>query len=190
MLVFSSSKRLPIVRQAEAAECGLACLAMVASFHGYRTDLNALRRRYPASQNGVTLRALMRLASHLQLAARPLRIEMHHLAELRLPAILHWDMTHFVVLKSVAGKGIVIHDPARGERLISLAEASKHFTGVALELSPTEGLCSPGRAPGAALLGFLERVEGKQSRLDPGAGTFGGAADPGFSGALLYADYR
>jgi ATP-binding cassette, subfamily B, bacterial CvaB/MchF/RaxB len=139
MLVFSSSKRLPIVRQAEAAECGLACLAMVASFHGYRTDLNALRRRYPASQNGVTLRALIRVASHLQLAARPLRIEMHHLAELRLPAILHWDMTHFVVLKSVAGKGIVIHDPARGERLISLAEASKHFTGVALELSPTEG---------------------------------------------------
>jgi ATP-binding cassette subfamily B protein RaxB len=139
MLVFNSSKRLPMVRQAEAAECGLACLAMVASYHGYRTDLNALRRRYPASQNGVTLRALIRVAIHLQLAARPLRIEMHHLAELRLPAILHWDMTHFVVLKSVARKGIVIHDPARGERLISLAEASKHFTGVALELSPTEG---------------------------------------------------
>jgi ATP-binding cassette, subfamily B, bacterial CvaB/MchF/RaxB len=106
MLTFSSSRRLPIVRQTEAAECGLACLAMVASYHGYRTDLNALRRRYPASQNGVTLRALIRVASHLQLAARPLRIEMHHLAELRLPAILHWDMSHFVVLKSVAGKAL------------------------------------------------------------------------------------
>ena len=139
MLTFSSSRRLPIVRQTEAAECGLACLAMVASYHGYRTDLNALRRRYPASQNGVTLRALIRVASHLQLAARPLRAEMHHLAELRLPAILHWDMSHFVVLKSVAGKGVVIHDPARGERLLNLAEASKHFTGVALELAPTAG---------------------------------------------------
>ena len=139
MLTFSSSKRLPMVRQSEAAECGLACLAMVASYHGYRTDLNALRRRYPASQNGVTLRALIRVANHLQLAARPLRIEMHHLAELRLPAILHWDMTHFVVLKSVASKGLLIHDPAHGERSINLAEASKHFTGIALELSPTEG---------------------------------------------------
>src|SRR5712671_5879739 len=139
MLTFSSSKRLPMVRQAEAAECGLACLTMVASYHGYRTDLNALRRRYPASQNGVTLRALIRVASHLQLAARPLRVEMQDLAEVRLPAILHWDMTHFVVLKSVTGKGILIHDPARGERSINLAEASKHFTGVALELSPTEG---------------------------------------------------
>jgi ATP-binding cassette subfamily B protein RaxB len=138
MLTFNSSKRLPIVRQSEATECGLACLAMVASYHGYRTDLNALRRRYPASQNGVTLRALMRVANHLQLTARPVRLEMPDLAELRLPAILHWNMTHFVVLKSVTGKGIVIHDPAHGERSITLAEASKHFTGIALELSPTE----------------------------------------------------
>lgn len=139
MLTFSSSRRLPIVRQAEAAECGLACLAMVASYHGFRTDLNALRRRYPASQNGVTLRALIRVATHLQLAARPLRIEMHDLAGLRLPAILHWDMSHFVVLKSVTGKSVVIHDPARGECSLNLAEASKHFTGVALELAPTAG---------------------------------------------------
>src|SRR3954469_11507699 len=107
MLTFSSSKRLPMVRQAEAAECGLACLAMVASYYGYRTDLNALRRRYPASQNGVTLRALIQLASHLQLGARPLRVEMHDLAELRLPAILHWDLSHFVVLKSVTPRGIL-----------------------------------------------------------------------------------
>src|SRR5881227_351243 len=116
MLTFSSSKRLPMVRQSEAAECGLACLAMVASYHGYRTDLNALRRRYPASQNGVTLRALIRVANHLQLAARPLRIEMHHLAELRLPAILHWDMTHFVVL--IRGKQRPCHSRSCSRRAV------------------------------------------------------------------------
>jgi ATP-binding cassette, subfamily B, bacterial CvaB/MchF/RaxB len=111
---------------------------MVASYHGNRIDLNTLRRRHPISLNGVTLRALIQVATHLQLACRPLRIEMEHLPQLRLPAILHWDMAHFVVLKSVSKKGICIHDPALGERTLSSADAAKHFTGVALELSPTE----------------------------------------------------
>jgi ATP-binding cassette subfamily B protein RaxB len=137
MLNFSGRHRLPLIQQTEAAECGLACLAMVASYHGHRTDLNTLRRRHPVSLNGVTLRALMQVANHLRLAGRPLRIEIEDLPQLRLPAILHWDMTHFVVLESVSRKGITIHDPAEGVRSLALADASKHLTGVALELAPT-----------------------------------------------------
>src|SRR5215204_2267284 len=139
LLSFATRGRLPVIQQAEAAECGLACLAMVASYHGHRVDLNTLRRRYPVSLNGVTLRALIQVASHLHLLGRPLRLEPGHLRQLRLPAILHWDMSHFVVLKSVSRSGIAIHDPASGEKSLSHAEASKHLTGVALELSPTEG---------------------------------------------------
>ncbi|MFL5316364.1 MAG: peptidase domain-containing ABC transporter [Microvirga sp.] len=127
-----------MVRQTEAAECGLACLAMVASFHGHRVDLNTLRRRHPVSLNGVTLRALLQVASQLRLVGRPLRLDLENLRQLRLPAILHWDMSHFVVLKSVGRQGITIHDPAAGERYLPVAEASKHLTGVALELSPTD----------------------------------------------------
>jgi ATP-binding cassette, subfamily B, bacterial CvaB/MchF/RaxB len=139
MLNFSGRGRLSLVRQSEAAECGLACLAMVASFHGHRVDLNTLRRRYPVSLNGVTLRSLIQVALHLNLVSRPLRFELGHLRQLRLPAILHWDMSHFVVLKSVTRKGITIHDPASGAKSLTVAEASKHMTGVALELSPAEG---------------------------------------------------
>ncbi|WP_370195251.1 cysteine peptidase family C39 domain-containing protein [Bradyrhizobium ottawaense] len=80
---------------------------MVASYHGHRTDLNSLRRRHPASLKGVTLRDLTQIAAHLGLACRPLRIEIGHLCQLRLPAILHWDMAHFVVLKAYRRKGIV-----------------------------------------------------------------------------------
>src|SRR5262249_8855023 len=138
MLRFSSRGHLPLVRQSEAAECGLACLAMVASFHGHRVDLNTLRRRYPVSLNGVTLRSLIQVAVPMGLAGRPLRFEMGHLRQLRLPAILHWDMTHFVVLKSVSRKGIAIHDPASGAKSLTVAEASKHLMGVALALSPAE----------------------------------------------------
>jgi len=139
VLNFSLRGRLPVIRQTEAAECGLACLAMVASFYRHQIDLNTLRRRHPVSLNGVTLRALMQVASHLHLASRPLRFDLANLRQLRLPAILHWDMNHFVVIKSVSRKGIVLHDPACGERFYSIYQASKHLTGVALELAPTEG---------------------------------------------------
>lgn len=120
---------------------------MVASYHGHELDLNTLRRRHPISLNGVTLRALIQVASHLNLVCRPLRYELEHLGQLRRPAILHWDMSHFVVLKSVTRKGIVVHDPASGEQLYPFSEASKHLTGVALELAPTESfICKDERA--------------------------------------------
>src|SRR5215207_3611983 len=158
LLSFATRGRLPVIRQAEAAECGLACLAMVASYYGHRIDLNTLRRRYPASLNGVTLRALIQVASHLHLLARPLRFELQHLRQLRLPAILHWDMSHFVVLKAVTRKGIVVHDPAAGEKSYPLAEVSKHLTGVALELAPSESVIiqdERARLPLSACLGQL-----------------------------------
>src|SRR4030088_698551 len=141
LLNFSGRGFLPLIRQTEAAECGLACLAMVASYHGHRTDMNSLRRRYPVSLNGATLRDLMGIAANLGLACRPLRIEVGHLGQLRLPAILHWDMEHFVVVKAYKKKGIVVHDPAAGEKWFPITEASRHFTGVVLELSPTEEFC-------------------------------------------------
>jgi ATP-binding cassette subfamily B protein RaxB len=139
LLNFGSRGHLPVMQQTEAAECGLACLAMISSYHGQRIDLNTLRRRHPVSLKGVTLRALIQVASQMHLACRPLRFELDHLRQLCLPAILHWDMNHFLVLKSVARRGIVVHDPASGEMFFPIAEASKHLTGVALELSPAEG---------------------------------------------------
>jgi ATP-binding cassette, subfamily B, bacterial CvaB/MchF/RaxB len=141
LLNFSGRGFLPLIRQTEASECGLACLAMVASYHGYRTDMNSLRRRYAISLKGVTLRDLMGIAAHLGLACRPLRIEVDHLCQLRLPAILHWDMDHFVVLKACKKNGIVVHDPAAGEKWFPITEASKHLTGVVLELSRSEEFC-------------------------------------------------
>jgi ATP-binding cassette subfamily B protein RaxB len=139
LLNFGGRGQLPVIRQTEAAECGLACLAMISSYHGHRIDLNTLRRRHPVSLKGVTLRALIQVASQMQLACRPLRFELSHVSQLHLPTIVHWDMNHFVVLKSVTRRGIVVHDPASGERFLPIAEASKHLTGVGLELSPTQG---------------------------------------------------
>lgn len=85
------------------------------------------------------MRALIQMAGNLNLVCRPLRLELSHLQQLRLPAILHWDMNHFVVLERVSPKEIFINDPAVGRRRFSFAEAAKHVTGVALELVPSPG---------------------------------------------------
>lgn len=137
-LNFARRKRLPIIQGAEAAECGLACMAMVARYHGHDVDLNGLRQRFSLSMSGATLRSLMGLAEPLGLAARALRVEMSALDKVRLPAVLHWDLNHFVVLKSVKGGKVVVHDPAMGARTYSLSEFSNHFTGVVLELTPAD----------------------------------------------------
>ncbi len=127
---------VPVMLQTEAAECGLACLAMVATYHGLNTDLPTLRQRFQLSLKGATMVDLMRLAGQLQLNTRALRAEMEHLGQLQMPCVLHWDLNHFVVLTEIRGGKAVIHDPARGVRRMSLDEVSKHFTGVVLELSP------------------------------------------------------
>ncbi|HUB13751.1 MAG TPA: peptidase domain-containing ABC transporter [Acetobacteraceae bacterium] len=159
-------RKCPDIRQAEAAECGLACLTMIAAFYGQRTDLAGLRRRYPVSLKGMTLVGLIEAAQRIGLAGRALRLEPENLARLRLPAILHWDMNHFVVLKRVTRSGrIVIQDPALGERRLRACEASDHFTGVALELTPAAEFQPGGRIIKQRLVDLIGSARGLASPL-------------------------
>ena len=130
-------RRVPLVLQTEAAECGLACLAMVAGAHGLDTDLPALRSRFQISMKGATAADVCEMGAALGLAPRALRAEPEQLAQLSLPAVLHWDLNHFVVLAGLKRGVATVHDPARGVRRLSLAELSPHFSGVALEFTPT-----------------------------------------------------
>jgi ATP-binding cassette subfamily B protein RaxB len=160
------ARKIPDIRQSEAAECGLACLTMIASYHGQRTDLATLRRRYPVSLKGMTLVGVIEAAQRIGLVGRPLRLEPESLARLRLPAILHWDMSHFVVLKRVARNGrIVIQDPAFGERRLQPGEVSNHFTGVALEVSPAAGFQPGGRIIKQRLADLIGPTRGLASPL-------------------------
>lgn len=136
-LGFFGTPRLPAIIQSEAAECGLACLAMIATYHGREVELAALRRLFPVSLKGVTLKDVLAMGQRLGLTGRGLRLEPEQLERIALPCILHWDMNHFVVLKRVGGRTITIHDPASGVRTLTLDEAGRRFTGIALELTPT-----------------------------------------------------
>ncbi len=137
-LTFTSARRLPLIRQAETSECGLACLAMIAGYYGFTTDLATLRRRFSVSSQGCNLKDLVTIASRLDLAARPLKVELESLEQLQLPCIIHWDLDHFVVLKSISRTKLRIHDPAKGAVRLTLKEFANHFTGIALELTPTQ----------------------------------------------------
>ena len=125
------------ILQSEAAECGLTCLAMLANAHGLRIDLAELRQRFSISLKGADLAQLMRHAQALNFATRPLRLELDEMNQLQLPCMLHWNLNHFVVLTKVGRDKLTILDPALGKRELAFAEVSKHFTGVALELTPT-----------------------------------------------------
>ncbi len=133
------ARSVPLILQSEAPECGIACVAMIASFHGHRTDLSAMRVRLAPSMKGVTLQNIAAIAQTMKLSPRGVQAPLEALGKLRLPAILHWDMNHFVVLTKVAGNKLTVLDPARGKRMLPLAEASRHYTGVAMEFTPAEG---------------------------------------------------
>jgi ATP-binding cassette, subfamily B, bacterial CvaB/MchF/RaxB len=159
------SQKLPSVLQTEAAECGLASLAMVAAFHGYRTDLASLRAKYAISLKGATLTELMRIATTLGLQTRPVRLDLAEMQELKTPCILHWNLNHFVVLKKATRTGIEIHDPARGKRTLKYAEVSEQFTGVALELMPGMDFKKKEDKQSLKLSGLFGKVTGLKRSL-------------------------
>ncbi|WP_370299216.1 peptidase domain-containing ABC transporter [Abyssibacter sp.] len=130
--------RAPVVLQTEAAECGLACLAVIAGYHRKRLSLGQLRRLMEVSSRGTTLAELIQFAARLDFGARALRLEPIDLGQINLPCILHWDMDHFVVLEKLTKRGARIIDPSIGRRQVSMRELSGHFTGVALELVPLD----------------------------------------------------
>jgi ATP-binding cassette subfamily B protein RaxB len=164
-LQFGWRRTLPMMLQTEVTECGVACLAMVANFHGHDVDLAALRRRFSTSLKGASLARLMVMAGQLGFTCRPLKLDMGDLTQLKTPCVLHWDLNHFVVLRSAGRRGIVIHDPARGIRRLTLKEASAHFTGIALELSPAVDFSPVHERQAVSLRGLTGRVHGLISAL-------------------------
>ena len=163
--ILYTKKRVPVVLQSEAAECGIACMTMIAQYYSDKRDLNALRQTVSVSLRGTTLKDVMRIASDLGFQTRAIKIEMEHLAQLSCPAILHWNMNHFVVLTKVKGKTLTIHDPALGERKLTYSEASKYITGIALEVTPSDTFSPKKSAPRLGLSQFFTRTTGFKRNL-------------------------
>lgn len=146
--------------QSEASECGLACLAMVASHHGHEVGLRELRSRHALSSKGANLSHLVGVAHGLGFGCRAVRLELSDLAKLKVPCVLHWDLSHFVVLAKAGRSKIIVLDPGFGRRALSHAEVSQHFTGVALELTPTVDFQAREPGPAVSVRQLTGRITG------------------------------
>lgn len=148
-----------MVYQAEAAECSLACLSMIAGAHGHNVSVAELRRLFPISLRGLSVKHLIDISQTIGIDARPVRCEIAQLHELKLPAMLHWDLQHFVVLCKISGNRFLIHDPGRGVRKIKEDELSKYFTGVAIDFSPTEKFAKKNAAHSISLRDLIGPIK-------------------------------
>ncbi|MDR0217301.1 MAG: peptidase domain-containing ABC transporter [Enterobacteriaceae bacterium] len=158
-------RKVPKILQTEAAECGLASLAMVFHYYGLQIDLSNLRSQFGISTRGVTLPTLINIANTLKFKTRAVSLDLDEIIELRKPCILHWDMNHFVVLVGVKKNKMIIHDPAFGKRILSEQEFSKHFTGIGLELWPGSDFVPAKKQNKLRIIALLNNIQGLKPAL-------------------------
>jgi ATP-binding cassette subfamily B protein len=126
-----SRARVPVVRQVDEMDCGAACLAMVAKSFGRCVSLARVRHLVDTGLDGTSLRAICRAGEELGLAARSVKASPGHLARMPLPAIVHWQEHHWVVLADVDRRHVRIVDPAIGRRRLRHDEFHDCWSGYA-----------------------------------------------------------
>jgi ABC-type bacteriocin/lantibiotic exporter with double-glycine peptidase domain/CRP-like cAMP-binding protein len=130
-------RRFPVIRQVDEADCGVACLAMIAEWHGIEVPLSWLREIAGTSQSGTTLRALAATGRRIGLDVEPVKVSRDRVNDLQVPAILHWDAEHWVVLAEVDEHHAEIADPALGLQRVDRGELDRHWDGYAARVTPT-----------------------------------------------------
>ncbi len=140
------SRRFPVVRQLDAMDCGAACLGMIAQYHGHRVSMPFIRQEAGTSTSGTTLAGLRHGGAAIGLAIEAVKVSPERLGELQLPAIVHWEGNHWVVLISVDGPTVRVADPAIGPRKMSRAEFDEGWTRYAAIATPTPDLALAPRA--------------------------------------------
>ncbi|MCD0445106.1 peptidase domain-containing ABC transporter [Glycomyces sp. A-F 0318] len=160
--------RVPVRIQLVAVECGAACLAMVASFHGRRTRTAECREISGLGRNGLSLLDIARAAGRLGLDAKGVLLPAGAVTDADLPFIAHWDDNHFVVVERLGRKAVRIVDPASGRRSVPRERFAAHYTGRAVLLRPGPDLTrsrSRERSPWAAYLKALAAAPGVRGVL-------------------------
>jgi ATP-binding cassette subfamily B protein RaxB len=163
-LNFKKQHSTPLILQSEIAECGLACIGMVASHHGHKINLPGIRTFHSVGSQGMKLADVIDVGDKFGLASRALKCPIDEINRLVLPCIIHWDLDHYVVLTRVDDGKVELNDPARGRRKLTVDEFGDHYTGIALELTPTSAFKKADRRILMRLSDLWERAVGfKQS---------------------------
>ncbi|HEY0368139.1 MAG TPA: cyclic nucleotide-binding domain-containing protein, partial [Chthoniobacterales bacterium] len=124
-------RRFEHVRQIDEMDCGAASLGMVCRHFGRKVSLTRIRQLCHTSTDGTSLKAICRAATELGLAARALKVSVRNLSNMPLPAIVHWEGNHWMVLFDVNEKCVRVADPASGIRKIPRKEFELNWSGYA-----------------------------------------------------------
>jgi HlyB family type I secretion system ABC transporter len=131
------TKRYPFFAQQSGSDCGAACLVMVGRYWGKRFSVNRLRDIANVDRNGASLRGLAIAAESIGFTTRPVKASLNKLAEQSLPAIVHWEGKHYIVVYEVTRNRVIVGDPAIGQRALTHAQFKADWTGYTLLLQPT-----------------------------------------------------
>lgn len=156
--------RIPYVKQLEWSDCGAACLAMVLRYHGREMRLEDVRELVGAGRDGTDAAQILDAAERCGMRGRGLKLEVADLRELPPGAILHWELNHFVVLERAGRGGLLLVDPARGRRRVTMEAASRAFTGIALLVEPTTAF-TPARERAGSVRNYLAQLLGQRGLL-------------------------
>lgn len=129
-------RHVPEILQMNQTECGAACLAMLLQYYGYRVGVASVSERCGVGRDGLSARTIAEAARDYGLRVRAISMQRNDFHFVMLPAILHWDFNHFVVLERWTPARAVIVDPAYGRTSVSANEFDQHFTGIVLLMEP------------------------------------------------------
>lgn len=137
----------PVVLQMHASECGAACLGIVLGYFGRWVSLAELREKCEVSRDGSNAASIVRAARHYGLECKGLSISGDKLKNLKLPLILFWQFSHFMVLEGFDDHNFYLNDPSTGRRKVSAEEFNKAYSGVALQVTRNENFKPGGEQP-------------------------------------------
>jgi ABC-type bacteriocin/lantibiotic exporter with double-glycine peptidase domain len=132
------SKHVPVILQLTQNECGAACLAMILTYYGRKTTISQCREFCDPGRDGLTAKTIVQAARCFGLHATAVSVDLINLKFIQLPAIVHWNFNHYIIIEKWTPKKIVAVDPAIGRRRLTLQEFDVCFTGVALTFKPSE----------------------------------------------------
>jgi ATP-binding cassette, subfamily B, bacterial HlyB/CyaB len=132
----------PFVAQHDETDCGAACLAMLTTYYGTPVGVARLRDLANTDQEGASLWSVAQAAESIGFRARGLKLAYEALKQITVPAIVHWEGFHYMVLYEAGKKHVIVGDPAIGIRKLSLDEFRRGWSGRVLELIPTARLKS------------------------------------------------
>ncbi len=138
---FKKNTSFPVILQEKAAQCGPVCLKMICEYYGKNVELKELEKLSGMDKRGTSLLGLSNAADSLGLKNVGIQLSYEKLyTKAPLPAILHWNNNHFIVVYKIKKNKVWVADPALGKVKYSKEEFCKSWQKSSNINTPEEGV--------------------------------------------------